>query len=227
MKGVEFAIFANDVCGSPIPPLISAPWNYFDGRIFHRKLAIATQDGTNLVQICEGHVECVARVEHMRQAILEGCPFPLAKLPYTQPLFQNAHAHQNIIHQPPYIPRGVSNKPAAYFQGQPPPPNHAQYANHNYTRAQLKVAGYTVGNWGSVGVNRDLFLHTPALGGYQSFDAPLPNMRGFKNHNRNGNRGPANQNVRSSDQTRGMAYRGAGDGHLSLEAQRMRPFYLD
>ena len=38
MEGVEMALFANDACGAPVPFLMSCPWLFFDGKLFHSKL---------------------------------------------------------------------------------------------------------------------------------------------------------------------------------------------
>lgn len=145
MRGVETAMLANDVCGEPVPIMFTAPWHYFDGRLFQLKLQIATQDGSNLVQLCEGRVDQVAKVERMRQAIMEGCNFMLAKTPFPSP--------------PMEFPLGIPFM--GKYGNMGPPPHQAGGRpgphdwNHNrfmfppptppYT--QLKVAGYTVGNW--------------------------------------------------------------------------------
>uniref|UniRef100_H2XQB3 Constitutive coactivator of peroxisome proliferator-activated receptor gamma n=1 Tax=Ciona intestinalis TaxID=7719 RepID=H2XQB3_CIOIN len=73
MRGVDMVLFANSACGEPIPAKYAAPWMYFDGRVFQHKLFLSLQEGANLVQLCDGKVDHVARVERMRQAILEGC----------------------------------------------------------------------------------------------------------------------------------------------------------
>uniref|UniRef100_F7AM48 Constitutive coactivator of peroxisome proliferator-activated receptor gamma n=1 Tax=Ciona intestinalis TaxID=7719 RepID=F7AM48_CIOIN len=72
MRGVDMVLFANSACGEPIPAKYAAPWMYFDGRVFQHKLFLSLQEGANLVQLCDGKVDHVARVERMRQAILEG-----------------------------------------------------------------------------------------------------------------------------------------------------------
>lgn len=55
MAGVETAVFANDVCGSPIPWNVCAPWHFFDGKLFHYKLLKANEN-LPLIDICDGQV---------------------------------------------------------------------------------------------------------------------------------------------------------------------------
>lgn len=56
MSGVETAVFANDVCGAPIPWNMCLPWNFFDGKLFHFKLLKATNN-TPLIDMCDGQVQ--------------------------------------------------------------------------------------------------------------------------------------------------------------------------
>lgn len=55
MSGVETAVFANDVCGAPIPWNMCLPWQFFDGKLFHFKLLKATNN-TPLIDMCDGQV---------------------------------------------------------------------------------------------------------------------------------------------------------------------------
>ena len=71
MEGVEMALFANDACGAPVPFLMTCPWLFFDGKLFHSKLRRAVQ-AKNLLEMCEHRMEIVMQVERMRSAILEG-----------------------------------------------------------------------------------------------------------------------------------------------------------
>lgn len=137
MRGVETAMLANDACGEPVPTMVAAPWHYFDGKLFQIKLAIATRDGSNLVQLCEGRVDQVAKVERMRQAIMEGCSFNVAKTPFPIP--------------PPDMSSGLAFMGGFSNLSQPKPYYGSQwdrpYNQPPTSFAQLKVAGYTVGNW--------------------------------------------------------------------------------
>lgn len=60
MSGVETAVFANDVCGAPIPWNMCLPWQFFDGKLFHFKLLKATNN-TPLIDMCDGQVRFVNR----------------------------------------------------------------------------------------------------------------------------------------------------------------------
>lgn len=135
MRGVETAMLANDVCGEPVPIMFTAPWHYFDGRLFQLKLQIATQDGSNLVQLCEGRVDQVAKVERMRQAIMEGCSFAFANTPFPSPPMEFSPS-MPFMGRPPHQP-GIHDWNQNRFMFPPPTPPYTQ----------LKVAGYTVGNW--------------------------------------------------------------------------------
>lgn len=55
MSGVETAVFANDVCGAPIPWNMCPPWHYFDGKLFHYKL-LKANNNTPLIDMCDGQV---------------------------------------------------------------------------------------------------------------------------------------------------------------------------
>ena len=55
MRGVQAAIFANDACAVPIPWELVCPWNYFDGKLFHSKYLMVT-DNVSLLELCDGKV---------------------------------------------------------------------------------------------------------------------------------------------------------------------------
>uniref|UniRef100_A0A8C3AIZ9 Family with sequence similarity 120 member A n=1 Tax=Cyclopterus lumpus TaxID=8103 RepID=A0A8C3AIZ9_CYCLU len=75
MSGVDMALFANDACGQPIPWEHCCPWMYFDGKLLQSKLIRATRDKGQLIDLCDGQAELAAKVEKMRQSILEGLNF--------------------------------------------------------------------------------------------------------------------------------------------------------
>jgi len=83
MQGVEMALLANDACGAPIPWLMCCPWLFFDGKLFHHKLA-RTSVVKNLLELCDHHIEHVVKVERMRKAILEGLDVQFARPPLPQ-----------------------------------------------------------------------------------------------------------------------------------------------
>ncbi|XP_064435037.1 constitutive coactivator of PPAR-gamma-like protein 1 isoform X5 [Mirounga angustirostris] len=72
MSGVDMALFANDACGQPVPWEHCCPWMYFDGKLFQSKLLKASREKTPLIDLCDGQAEQAAKVEKMRQSILEG-----------------------------------------------------------------------------------------------------------------------------------------------------------
>ncbi|XP_076994781.1 constitutive coactivator of PPAR-gamma-like protein 1 isoform X2 [Tamandua tetradactyla] len=75
MSGVDMALFANDACGQPVPWEHCCPWMYFDGKLFQSKLLKAGREKTPLIDLCDGQAEQAAKVEKMRQSILEGLNF--------------------------------------------------------------------------------------------------------------------------------------------------------
>lgn len=118
MAGLEMALLANDACGAPVPFLMTSPWNFFDGKLFHSKLRRAVS-AKNLLEMCDHRMELVMKVERMRSAILEGL------LPeYNKP---------GLV--PPLVGglRGAPWWPPAHSGGR---------------GGQLVVAGSVVGQWG-------------------------------------------------------------------------------
>lgn len=153
MAGIETAIFANDICGAPIPWTMCCPWLYFDGKLFHFKL-LKANNNTPLIDMCDGQVDQVLKVERMRQAIMEGLKVEFAKPPlsaaghyanYSFPPYQNV----NYGHRPPGASPVPSNVPAS-----------GQNQNKGRGRGilgrspvdarggQLEIAGVVVGSWG-------------------------------------------------------------------------------
>lgn len=57
MSGVDMALFANDVCGQPIPWEHCCPWMYFDGKLLQSKLIQANRDKAPLIDLCDGQVQ--------------------------------------------------------------------------------------------------------------------------------------------------------------------------
>uniref|UniRef100_A0A8C0HHW6 Family with sequence similarity 120C n=1 Tax=Chelonoidis abingdonii TaxID=106734 RepID=A0A8C0HHW6_CHEAB len=91
MSGVDTALFANDACGQPVPWEHCCPWIYFDGKLFQSKLIKATRDKAPLIDLCDGQTEQAAKVERMRQSILEGVNF-------------NRQAPPPLLPPPPFVP---------------------------------------------------------------------------------------------------------------------------
>lgn len=70
MQGIETASLANDACGVPLPWMMTNPWLFFDGKLFHLKLKMSTYVQT-LRDLCDNHIEIVLKIERFRKAILE------------------------------------------------------------------------------------------------------------------------------------------------------------
>jgi hypothetical protein len=70
MQGVETAQLANDVCGVPLPWMMTNPWLFFDGKLFHLKLKMAACVST-LRELCDDQIESVIKIERFRKAVLE------------------------------------------------------------------------------------------------------------------------------------------------------------
>uniref|UniRef100_A0A8C9STN4 Family with sequence similarity 120 member A n=1 Tax=Scleropages formosus TaxID=113540 RepID=A0A8C9STN4_SCLFO len=139
MSGVDMALFANDVCGQPIPWEHCCPWMYFDGKLLQSKLIRANRDKAPLIDLCDGQAELVAKVEKMRQSILEGLTFsrPPHPLPFPPP-----------PHGMPFYP------PSTTFYPPPPmPPPQGRGRGMPGLQAipsqggKLEIAGTVVGQW--------------------------------------------------------------------------------
>lgn len=119
MSGVETAVFANDVCGAPIPWNMCPPWHYFDGKLFHYKL-LKANNNTPLIDMCDGQVDQVLRVERMRQAIMEGL-----KVEFARPLLPSAamSMYTNYPFNQFANPMGMNMRPAGMHRGSGMPPD--------------------------------------------------------------------------------------------------------
>ncbi|XP_072285275.1 constitutive coactivator of PPAR-gamma-like protein 2 isoform X2 [Pyxicephalus adspersus] len=144
MSGVDTALFANDACGQPVPWEHCCPWIYFDGKLFQSKLNRAGREKAPLIDLCDGQVEQAAKVEKMRQSILEGInlnrqpPPPLLPPPPFMPPMM-----------PPFYP--VPLHPRTMGSMPPPPPGR----NRGFSGVHpippqggnLEIAGMIVGQW--------------------------------------------------------------------------------
>nr|XP_032626012.1 constitutive coactivator of PPAR-gamma-like protein 2 [Chelonoidis abingdonii] len=144
MSGVDTALFANDACGQPVPWEHCCPWIYFDGKLFQSKLIKATRDKAPLIDLCDGQTEQAAKVERMRQSILEGVNF-------------NRQAPPPLLPPPPFVPAM-----AAPFYSMPlyprttgsvPPPTPGRSRGFTGLHpippqgGKLEIAGMVVGQW--------------------------------------------------------------------------------
>ncbi|KAF1392181.1 hypothetical protein PFLUV_G00049900 [Perca fluviatilis] len=141
MSGVDMALFANDACGQPIPWEHCCPWMYFDGKLLQSKLIRANREKAQLIDLCDGQPEVVAKVETMRRSILEGLnftrpphppPFPPAPPPHGMPFYPLTGSYYP---PPPMMPppgrgRGMPGLQRMSSQG-----------------GKLEIAGTVVGQW--------------------------------------------------------------------------------
>nr|DBA18692.1 TPA: hypothetical protein GDO54_016911 [Pyxicephalus adspersus] len=138
MSGVDMALLANDACGQPIPWEHCCPWMYFDGKLFQSKYNKATREKTSLIDLCDGQAEQAAKVDKMRQSIVEGLHFtrPNHPLPFPPPPAM------------PFYPAAVYPRP---FGPMPPPPGRGRgFSGVQPIPSQggkLEIAGTVVGQW--------------------------------------------------------------------------------
>lgn len=126
LSGVDMALFANDACGQPVPWEHCCPWMYFDGKVFQSKLIQATQEKAQLIDLCDGQIELVAKVEKMRQSILEGLNLP-SPLPVPLYPLRSFYPQHHVF--PRYMARS---------DGLPGLSSHG---------GKLEIAGTVVGQW--------------------------------------------------------------------------------
>ncbi|KAK3851415.1 hypothetical protein Pcinc_041934 [Petrolisthes cinctipes] len=155
MTGVETALFANDACGAPVPWLMCCPWLFFDGKLFHAKL-IRANCARSLVEVCEGEIDLVAKVERCRQAVLEGLRIEFAHPPIPS-MTGNNHHHKVGPPPPPPPPHPMPHHYPGYNhypgrgRGRGGPMGRAYQGGGGrmFSRGgQLQVAGVVVGSWG-------------------------------------------------------------------------------
>ncbi|XP_067319660.1 constitutive coactivator of PPAR-gamma-like protein 1 isoform X3 [Anolis sagrei] len=138
MSGVDMALFANDACGQPIPWEHCCPWMYFDGKLFQTKLIKATREKVPLIDLCDGQAEQAAKVEKMRQSILEGLHFSRQNHPLPFP-------------PPPAMPFYPASVYPRHFGPIPPPQGRGRgFPGVQPIPSQggkLEIAGTVVGHW--------------------------------------------------------------------------------
>ncbi|XP_020503013.2 constitutive coactivator of PPAR-gamma-like protein 1 homolog [Labrus bergylta] len=148
MSGVDMALFANDACGQPIPWEHCCPWMYFDGKLLQSKLNRANREKVQLIDLCDGQGELVAKAEKMRHSILEGLNFtrPPHPPPFPPPPIPPPHGMPfypptgSFFPPPPMMPpqgrgRGM---PGGYSQG---------LQSMSSQGGKLEIAGTVVGQW--------------------------------------------------------------------------------
>lgn len=139
LQGVENALFANDACGAPVPWLMCCPWLFFDGKLFHHKLLRAAA-AKSLVEVCNGQIDQVAKVERMRTAILEGLQVEFARSPLPVGCVGPPR------YGPPPVPRGGPPPVGMPHRGGCRGGNRGALLARG---GQLEIAGVVVGSWGA------------------------------------------------------------------------------
>ncbi|XP_050930617.1 constitutive coactivator of PPAR-gamma-like protein 1 homolog isoform X2 [Lates calcarifer] len=142
MSGVDMALFANDACGQPIPWEHCCPWMYFDGKLLQSKLIMANREKAQLIDLCDGQVELVAKVEKMRQSILEGLNF--TRQPHPPPFPPPP--------PPPPPPHGMPfyTPTSSFYPTAPMMPTQGRGRGMPGISSQggkLEIAGTVVGQW--------------------------------------------------------------------------------
>lgn len=161
-QGVETASLANDACGVPLPWIMTNPWLFFDGKLFHLKLKMSTYV-QNLRELCDDQIEVVMKIERFRKAILEGLEHNLISN-------QDILYRQQFVH--PHLPQfskqytALSNIPSGNFFSNTTQANYfAQHNNLQITprnsylnRMTTKLLNHYRSGLGRVS-NNDISLH--------------------------------------------------------------------
>lgn len=153
MQGVETAQLANDACGVPLPWMMTNPWLFFDGKLFHLKLKMAVCL-PNIRELCDDQLDVVMKIERFRKAILEDIenlvPTHIDAL-YRPNLYppnaqfagsfvgKNIQQYQNvpILPNSGYYGAGTSLQPAPIYYNQ----NVMQSNNRNGQMGRMGVTG--------------------------------------------------------------------------------------
>ncbi|XP_078677653.1 constitutive coactivator of PPAR-gamma-like protein 1 homolog isoform X9 [Branchiostoma floridae x Branchiostoma belcheri] len=174
MRGVETAMFANEACGAPVVWELTCPWLFFDGKLFHTKL-LKSSANKPLRELCDGQMDQVAKVERMRQSILEGLTNDWARMPLPRMGPMGMGGYGGLLPPPNLRPaglgplpgrgRGLAGKPVSGRGG------------------KLQIAGIPVGEWAGnpSGVGNYQPPQVTSVGGYRkgvSYQIP-PRGRGM------------------------------------------------
>lgn len=164
MNGVEHAIFANEICGFPIPPAMCYPFLFFDGKLFQKKLSKINETRT-VIELCDGNLNEVATLEKLRMAILDGLKVQFAFMPFSKPK-QNVEMKNHLY----------KNYVECYLEKEETAPSKGYFYRPG---GNLKVAGMVVGKWDSNFGQKSYCRGQPILSDRK---IPLQNVgRYFKN----------------------------------------------
>ncbi|XP_041047742.1 constitutive coactivator of PPAR-gamma-like protein 1 homolog isoform X1 [Carcharodon carcharias] len=138
MSGVDMALFANDACGQPIPWEHCCPWMYFDGKLFQSKLIKVSREKVPLIDLCDGQADQAAKLEKMRQSILEGLNLSRQAHPLAYPPPAAMHFYPAAVYPRPVGPILTHHGRGRGLGGVQPMPSQG---------GKLEIAGTVVGQW--------------------------------------------------------------------------------
>ncbi|XP_072136484.1 constitutive coactivator of PPAR-gamma-like protein 1 homolog isoform X2 [Mobula birostris] len=138
MSGVDMALFANDACGQPIPWEHCCPWMYFDGKLFQSKLIKVSREKIPLIDLCDGQADQAAKLEKMRQSILEGLNLTRQGHPIAYPPPATMHFYPTAVYPRPVGPMLSHHSRGRGVSGVQPMPSQG---------GKLEIAGTVVGQW--------------------------------------------------------------------------------
>ncbi|XP_069795864.1 constitutive coactivator of PPAR-gamma-like protein 1 isoform X2 [Narcine bancroftii] len=138
MSGVDMALFANDACGQPVPWEHCCPWMYFDGKLFQSKLIKVSREKIPLIDLCDGQADQAAKLEKMRQSILEGLNLSRQGHPIAYPPPATMHFYPTAVYPRPVGPILSQHDRGRGVGGFQPMPSQG---------GKLEIAGTVVGQW--------------------------------------------------------------------------------
>lgn len=183
MSGIENAVIANDVCGSPVPWEYCCPWNFFDGKLFHSKWLQSTMN-FSVTDLCEGKPHIVEKLERLRWCITEGLElkYRIIGLEQTKKFF-SPFGTPISMHSTPF--NGVMRPPGAHNLKGRSRGSGAKQLVHG-SGGTLHVAGVPVAHWGGnkAGVGYSKNAPTVLVGGPNCVDLPSDHKRGWRGRGR-------------------------------------------
>ncbi|XP_078677663.1 constitutive coactivator of PPAR-gamma-like protein 1 homolog isoform X18 [Branchiostoma floridae x Branchiostoma belcheri] len=180
MRGVETAMFANEACGAPVVWELTCPWLFFDGKLFHTKL-LKSSANKPLRELCDGQMDQVAKVERMRQSILEGLTNDWARMPLPRMGPMGMGGYGGLLPPPNLRPAGLGPLPGR-GRGLAGKVNNLGKPVSG-RGGKLQIAGIPVGEWAGnpSGVGNYQPPQVTSVGGYRkgvSYQIP-PRGRGM------------------------------------------------
>ncbi|XP_035675947.1 constitutive coactivator of PPAR-gamma-like protein 1 isoform X10 [Branchiostoma floridae] len=181
MRGVETAMFANEACGAPIVWELTCPWLFFDGKLFHTKL-LKSSANKPLRELCDGQMDQVAKVERMRQSILEGLTNDWARMPLPRMGPMGMGGYGGLLPPPNLRPAGSLGPLPGRGRGLAGKINNLGKPVSG-RGGKLQIAGIPVGEWAGnpSGVGNYQPPQVTSVGGYRkgvSYQIP-PRGRGM------------------------------------------------